>query len=69
MRPTPQFVTLRDGDIIGLRHIVTITAVGGDNDRHYELILANGAKKKITEKEVQRIQSAMFYECLMLPWV
>jgi hypothetical protein len=63
MMPTSQFIMLNDGDVIGIRHIVIITAVA---DR-CELILSNGAKKKLTAKEGERIRSAMLNECLILP--
>jgi hypothetical protein len=65
---TPEFISLNDGDVIGIRHIVIITFVGGvgDTDKRCELILSNGAKKKISVREGEHIRSALINECLLV---
>jgi hypothetical protein len=63
---TPESISLNDGDVIGIRHIVIMTFIGDAADARCELILANGAKKKISVREGEHIRSALINECLMV---
>ena len=64
---TPEFISLNDGDVIGIRHIIIMTFVGDAADARCELVLSNGAKKKLTAREGERIRSTLINECLILP--
>jgi hypothetical protein len=61
-----KFVETRDGDIIGIQHIVIMTFVGEGTDKRCELILAGGAKKKISAKEGESIRSSLRDEYMIL---
>jgi hypothetical protein len=41
--------------------------IGDGADARCELILANGAKKKLTVREGESIRSTLLIECLLLP--
>ena len=64
---TPEFILLSDGDIVGIRHIIAILFVEVEGEKRCELILSNGVKKKISEREGENIRSTMIGECMLLP--
>jgi hypothetical protein len=66
MMTSPEFIMLSDGDIIGIRHIVFMTFVEVEGEKRAEIVLSNGAKKKLSEKEGQSIRMALINEALMM---
>jgi hypothetical protein len=63
---SPEFIMLSDDDIIGIRHIIAMLFVDVEGAKRCELILSNGAKKKLSVEQGEHIRSSLINEALMM---